>query len=118
MTLTTQITLKLTAEQRRQVSSLQKDVDAFLEKTLTGDQKKQFKQMRDDFARGGPPGAGPGPGRGGPPAFLFAGPPGGASLFRAYRYGPDYPGLAGKSLEPGKTVEELEKTEPEKKKAG
>jgi hypothetical protein len=28
-------------------------------------------------------------------------------LFRAYRYGPDYPGLAGKTLTPGKTVEEL-----------
>jgi hypothetical protein len=28
-------------------------------------------------------------------------------LFRAYRYGPDYPGLAGRKLEPGKTVEEL-----------
>ena len=52
---------------------------------------------------------------GGPPAFLFAGPPGGASLFRAYRYGPDYPGLAGKDLKPGKTIEELEKKEPEKK---
>jgi hypothetical protein len=29
------------------------------------------------------------------------------SLFRALRYGPDYPGLAGKTLTPGKTLEEL-----------
>ena len=104
---------------------LQKEVDAKLEKLLTDDQKKQFKQMRDDFARGGPPwprararwtsGTAV---RAGPevrevarrtPPGLFAGPPGGASLFRAYRYGPDYPGLAGKDLKPGKTVEELEK---------
>ena len=28
------------------------------------------------------------------------------SLFRAYRYGPDYPGLAGKELTPEKTLEE------------
>jgi hypothetical protein len=86
--------------------------------------------MKKDFARGGPPGFGPGGpggprgpggpaggagGPGGPPAFLFAGPPGGASLFRAYRYGPEYPGLAGKDLKPGKTIEELEKKEPDKK---
>jgi hypothetical protein len=30
------------------------------------------------------------------------------SLFRAYRYGSDYPGLAGKELNPGKTADELE----------
>jgi hypothetical protein len=28
------------------------------------------------------------------------------SLFRAYRYAPDYPGLAEKDLTPGKTLEE------------
>jgi hypothetical protein len=37
-------------------------------------------------------------------------------LFRAYKYGPDYPGLAGKDLRPGKTVEELQPKEPEKTK--
>ncbi len=37
-------------------------------------------------------------------------------MFRAYRYGPDYPGLAGKDLKPGKTVEELQPKEPEKTK--
>jgi hypothetical protein len=38
-------------------------------------------------------------------------------VFRAYRYGPDYPGLAGKDLRPGKTVEELQPKEPAKTKA-
>ncbi len=32
----------------------------------------------------------------------------GNTLFRAYRYGPGFPGLAGKNLKPGKTIEEIE----------
>lgn len=66
--------------------------------------------------RGGPP---PG-GRGGPPRGARGGPPGGPGfafgppggmpgLFRAPRYTPDYPGLVGKDLTPGKTVEEMER---------
>jgi Arylsulfotransferase (ASST) len=122
-----QITLKPTAEQKKQLSDLQKTVDAGLEKTLTGDQKERLKQIKADFARGGPgggppggrggpggggpPGKGGGPG-GGPPAFLFTGPPGGASVFRAYRYGPDYAGLSGKDLKPGKTIEEMQPKNP------
>ena len=59
-------------------------------------------------AGGGPAGAqgraaGPGRGRG-------AGAGGGAAgrnVFRAYRYGPDYPGLKGKTLAPGKALEEF-----------
>ena len=35
------------------------------------------------------------------------GPRGGGSVFRAYRYGRDYAGLAGKDLTPGKTIDEL-----------
>ncbi len=111
----TQITLKPTAEQKTQLVDLQKTVDAGLEKVLTADQKGRLKQIKADFARGGPgggPGGGGPPGGGGqgggPPAFLFTGPPGGASVFRAYRYGPDYAGLAGKDLKPGKTVEETQ----------
>jgi hypothetical protein len=34
-------------------------------------------------------------------------------VFRSYRYGVDYQGLAGKELKPGKTVEELEAVESE-----
>jgi hypothetical protein len=49
---------------------------------------------------------------------MFRGPPGGASLFRAYKYAADYPGLAGRDLKPGKTVEEVEKAEPKAKDAG
>jgi hypothetical protein len=48
---------------------------------------------------------------------LFTGPPGGGSVFRAYRYSPDYAGLAGKDLKPGKTVEELQPKDPEPAKA-
>jgi len=32
----------------------------------------------------------------------------GNTLFRAYRYGADFPGLAGRELKPGKTIEVLE----------
>ena len=79
--------------------------------------------MRADFRARRPVAGGPGrPGRMAPvdrrrsAAGLFAGPPGGSAVFRAYRYGPDYPGLAGKDLKPGKTVEELQPKEPEKTK--
>ena len=98
------------------MAALQKAVDAGLHKVLTDDQKKQLKQMRDDFARGGPPGGLPGgPARGpggGPPAS----PEGNHHVFRAYKYGPNYPGLAGKVMKPGKTVEELQSHEPEEAK--
>jgi hypothetical protein len=32
----------------------------------------------------------------------------GNTLFRAYRYGALFPGLAGRELKPGKTIEALE----------
>ena len=71
---------------------------------------------------GGDPGGdmGPGFGRGpggfgfGPPGF---GPPGGSGVFRAPRYGPDYPGLAGKKLTASKTIEELETPAPKEAQA-
>jgi hypothetical protein len=141
----TQIQLKPTPDQKKALGELQKSADAKLAKLLTDDQKKKLKQMKDDFARGGPPGGpggpppaggrggppppggpggppppgGPGgPPAGGPPPSMFRGPPGGASLFRAYKYAADYPGLAGRDLKPGKTVEEVEKAEPKAKDAG
>jgi DNA-binding MarR family transcriptional regulator len=113
----TQIQLKLTPEQKKALADLQKSADELLERLLTDDQKKQLKQMREDFARSGPPG-GPGRGPGGPPGGPFGGgPPGGTQLFRAYKYAADYPGLAGRSLEPGPTVEEIENANPPTKDA-
>ncbi|MFO0842951.1 MAG: EF-hand domain-containing protein [Gemmataceae bacterium] len=50
--------LDLTAEQRKQVDALQKEVDDRLAKILTAEQKKRLEGMRQ-----GPPGRGPG----GPP---------------------------------------------------
>ncbi|HEV3445777.1 MAG TPA: aryl-sulfate sulfotransferase [Gemmataceae bacterium] len=96
-----QASLKLTPEAKKQLQDLQKEADAKLDKLLTADQKKQFKDMRTGPGRGGPGGFGPG----GPGGF---GPGGGSALFRAYRYAPDYAGLVGKDLKPGKTIEELQ----------
>jgi Spy/CpxP family protein refolding chaperone len=68
--------LKLTEEQKQQVSELQKDVDAKLDKILTDEQKTQLKQMKE---RGF---GGPG-GKGG-----FGGGPGGKGGFPGKK-GPD-----------------------------
>lgn len=45
--------LKLTPEQKKQREELQKEVDAKLDKLLTAEQKKQLKDMRGGFGRGG-----------------------------------------------------------------
>jgi hypothetical protein len=54
-------------------------------------------------AAGAAPGRGPAAGRGGPGGGANAG----KNVFRAYRYAAGYPGLAGKPLTPGKSLEEL-----------
>ena len=63
--------LQLTAEQKAQLTALQKEVDGKLEQILNDDQKKQLKEIRERRPGGfGPPGGGPGgfgPRRGGPP---------------------------------------------------
>jgi Arylsulfotransferase (ASST) len=123
--------LKPTAEQQKQLDDLQKEVDAKLATVLNADQKKQVKEMQENVGQGGPfafgpPGGGGGPpqkgqggpprkGQGGPQQKGQGGPPGGPggpmmgnTLFRAPRYGPEFPGLAGKTLKPGKTIEEME----------
>ena len=53
--------LQLTDEQKKQLADLQKEIDAKLEKLLTEEQRKQFKEMRDaapaapgGFGRRGP----------------------------------------------------------------
>ncbi len=57
--------LKLKDDQKKQIAELQKEVEAKLNKILTDDQKKQFKEMKDNPGRGGPGGPG-GPGGRGP----------------------------------------------------
>ena len=85
-----------------------------IKELLKDDQKKQLKQMQD-MAKGIPGGPPPGGGPGGPPGgFPGFGPPGGSGLFRALRYAADYPGLAGRDLKPGKTIEELQTKDPPK----
>ena len=92
--------MKLTPDQKKRLEEIQRDIDAQLDKLLTAEQKSQFKQMQQGSAPVGPVLAG-GPGRGVPP-------PGGPPVFRAYRFGRQFPGLAGKNLTPGKTIEELQ----------
>ena len=114
--LATQIALKLTVEQRAQLAVVQKGVDDKLDQILDAGQKQRMKDMQRMSARGGPPGFGPGGPRQGPGGFPgFGGPQGGQPVFRAYRYGPGYPGLAGKDLTPGQTIEALESKPSEKK---
>jgi hypothetical protein len=102
-----QETLKLSAEQKKRMEEIQKEIDAKLDTLLTEDQKKQLQTMRQS-----PPtrvtagAAGPPPGRV---------PPGGTPLFRANRYAVDFPGFAGKKLEPGKLLEEPPAKAAEKK---
>jgi hypothetical protein len=95
--------LKLSPEQKKRLAEIQKEIDGKLAKLLTGEQRKQLEKMQRDAVRA----TLPGPGRGGPP--------GGAAVFRAYRYPVTYPAFAGRKLTPGKTVEELQPKEPEKK---
>jgi Arylsulfotransferase (ASST) len=116
------VLLKLNRAQDQQWDQLQEAVDRKLDTMMTGDQRKRFQKIREEFARAGPsggprPSPRPAPTPGGPggspggPAFV----PSKRSLFRAARYAPDYPGLAGKELKPGKTVEATQPKEPEKK---
>lgn len=58
--------LKLTAEQKKRLDELQKEIDNKLGKILTTEQKQQLKEMRNAFGRGGPGGS-RGRGPGGPP---------------------------------------------------
>ena len=99
---TQQDTLKLSAGQRKRLDEIQKEIDARLETLLTEDQKKQLQTMQQRRDGGGPGGGGP---------------PGGRPLFRAIRYATNFPGFAGKELIPGKSLEDLQPKEAEKKEA-
>jgi Arylsulfotransferase (ASST) len=95
-----QDTLKLSDGQKTRLAEIQKELDAKLETLLTEDQRDQLARMQRRPGGGGPGGNGP---------------PGGLPLFRALRYATSFPGFAGKELKPGKTLEELQPKEPEKK---
>jgi len=97
-----QNTLKLSAEQRKRMAEIQKEVDARLETLLTQDQKKQLQAMQQ-APTGAKTVAAPGPG-----------PAGGSPLFRAYRYAFDYPAFAGKTLTPGQLLEDMQPKEEKK----
>jgi Arylsulfotransferase (ASST) len=95
--------LKLSPEQRSRMAEMQKEIDARLETLLTEEQKLQLQKMRQGATvvkTVGP--GGPGPASGSP-------------LFRAYRYASDHPAFAGKTLTPGKPLEDLQPKELEKK---
>jgi hypothetical protein len=100
-----QARLTLSDEQRQQMDDLQKRVDATLEEVLSEEQRTQLTQV----GRGGAPGGFAAPGRGGRGGRGGGrgGGPQGSSVFRVYRYAADYPGLSGKDLTPGKTLEEF-----------
>ena len=85
--------LKVTPEQRKIADRLQTEADARVAKILTADQAKQLNEIRSLFVNGwGPVG---------PPRL-------GNAVYRSYRYAVDYPGLKGRALKPGQTVEELQ----------
>jgi hypothetical protein len=46
--------LNLTAEQKKRLDDLQKEVGSKLGEILTDEQKKQLEEMRPAFGRGGP----------------------------------------------------------------
>lgn len=79
----------------------------------------QMRSLGRGAGRGGP--GGPGGfgggrrGRGGRGGFPFGGfgPSGGGGLFRAYRYGTDYAGLAKRELKPSATPEKLAEQQDE-----
>jgi hypothetical protein len=119
--------LNLSEEQGKAVDALQESAKKQLDDLLTDEQKEQLKQFAGGGPNFGPPG-GPGgrpnsgpPGRGpdfGPPGRRrgdgpgfpgMGGVPGAAAVFRSYRYGTDFAGLAGKDLTPGKPLTEFVK---------
>jgi hypothetical protein len=51
--------LKLTADQKKQIALLQKEVDEKLDKVLTAEQRQQLKEMRPRFGPGRPGRRGP-----------------------------------------------------------
>jgi Arylsulfotransferase (ASST) len=114
-----EVLLKPTGEQKRQLADLQKAVDTKLDRLLDARQKALFQKIRGDPGRGGPPRlpdslpdqpSKPDSSRPSSGGRSFKNP-----IFRAYRYGRDYAGLAGRELKPGAPLERLEAKESKKK---
>jgi hypothetical protein len=87
--------LKLTPEQKKTIDGLQKEADARVANMLTADQTKRLNEIGSVFVNTWGPN--------GPPNL-------GNAVYRSHRYAADYPGLKGRELRPGKTVEELHPT--------
>jgi Arylsulfotransferase (ASST) len=94
-------TPKLTDAQRKDLEALQKEFSPKITKILTDAQKT----MVSDFKKAQI--AGP-PGRGAPRRT-------GNTLFRASRYALNHPAFAGRTLEPGKTLVEIEQESDQQK---
>lgn len=115
--------VKLTDDQRKTLETLRQEAEARLDQLLTAEQRRQLQDIRAGFLNawtGGAPVGGP-PNRSGatgkadkgksdrPPPPPAGGPPRlEVAVYRSYRYAMDYPGLSGRDLTPGKTVQELE----------
>ena len=124
--------LEFSNTQRAGMKQIQQHVDDELEKIWTDEQKKQLKEMEEAMVRGPgfapPPGAGPRGGFGPPdrdrdrrdgdrrrsdrrgPGGPGAGPGGPGGIFCTCRYAPDFPGLAGRKLTPGRKLAEVAAT--------
>ena len=85
--------MKITPDQKKTIDGLQKEADERLAKILSADQTKQLKEISSVFVNAWGPGGSPNLGN---------------AVYRSYRYAADYPGLKGRDLKPGKTVEELQ----------
>jgi hypothetical protein len=94
--------LKLTEAQTKELQALQKEFDPKIAKLMTDDQKRTIEDFKKNQAAAGP-------GRQRRP---------GNTLFRAMRYALDHPAFQGKTIEPGKTLveiqQELDKAQPKK----
>jgi hypothetical protein len=94
----------LSDDQKQQLADLQTSIDDTLSDILNEQQRERMSRGPAGIFGGGPPGGGRG-GRGG----RGGGGPNGRSIFRVYRYGPDYPGLAEKDLTPGDSLVDVAK---------
>ena len=117
MSVTLQARLKLTADQKKTIQALQKEADALLGKLFTDEQKKQFKEMQANVDRGGPGRARRWPGR-------PTGKPRCSAQLRTARrqcslsrlpFRSEPSRLGRQRPDPRKTIEEMEKKDPDKK---